>query len=191
MKQISIYIFGDSLVYGQGDTQPGGWVNRLQEKLGTDYGLRNFGVPGDTSKDLLNRIENQLGSSRPNLIIISIGANDTQYSENPNETLISQDQFKKNLEEILQISRNHSAKIIFVGIPQMNDSITTNWHYLHFCNKDILKFNKEIKKFCKENDLQFVDIFGITKPEDLSDGAHPNSSGYEKIMEKIYEDIDF
>ena len=188
----NIYVFGDSLVYGQGDLIPGGWVTRLQKKLGESFNFKNFGIPGDTSEDLLNKLEYNLKNTKPDLIIISIGANDSQYKKDKNKTLTSAEQFKKNLNSILKITKKYSNNIIFIGVPCMDDTITTCWHYLYFfCNENILKFNKIIKNFCVSNNIKYVDIYNSIKPEDLSDGAHPNPNGYQKISEKIEQAIDF
>jgi len=69
----TISVFGDSLVYGMGDSHEGGWVSILQKKMKDDFIFWNFGIPGDTSKDLLGRIEEELKNKKADVVIIFIG----------------------------------------------------------------------------------------------------------------------
>jgi lysophospholipase L1-like esterase len=77
---------GDSLAANVGvDSASDGYVSRLHQQLelrdGTDYGLRNFGVSGETTGTLLNggQLDDALAflaSNRVAYITIDIGAND-------------------------------------------------------------------------------------------------------------------
>ncbi len=190
METNNISVFGDSLVYGQGDTKEGGWVNRLQHKVKGKTKFWNFGIPGDTSVDLLNRLDKELTEKNPNIAFVLIGANDSQYRKGglEEETLINLEDYRKNLKTISESIKKYTSDITFISIPNMNDSITKIWDYqYHFCNKNIEKYNNEIKKICEENDFIYINIFGLLDEDDLSDGAHPNSKGYEKIANKIYQ----
>jgi len=70
----------------------------------------------------------------------------------------------------------------------MNESITTNWHYIYnFCNKNLKKYDKVLKQFCKENNFSYIYLFDLLNISNLSDGAHPNFNGYEKIADKVKE----
>lgn len=187
----NISVFGDSLVYGLDDNnKKRGWVSRLQNKVDEKNKFINFGVCGDTSSDLLERIDQELKRSNPDIVIISIGANDSQYKNLEKNTLVNIENYKKNLEKILNKTKKYSFRIIFVGLPKMNDEITTNWKYLYnFCNSNLNKYDKVMKDFSKKNNLQYIHIFDLLNKEDLIDGAHPNSVGYEKIANKINENL--
>lgn len=184
----TISVFGDSLVYGMGDSHEGGWVSILQKKMKDDFIFWNFGIPGDTSKDLLGRIEEELKNKKADVVIIFIGANDSQYKNESSNTLIPQEQYKKNLKEISNFVKIYTDKIIFIGLTNMNESITTNWHYIYnFCNKNLKKYDKVLKQFCKENNFSYIYLFDLLNISNLSDGAHPNFNGYEKIADKVKE----
>ncbi len=190
MKNICVY--GDSLVYGMGDITEGGWVTRLKNQLqNPELKFWNFGIPGDTSQDLLNRLEDDIERKKPDIAIIFIGANDTQYNTDKNKTLIPPVDYKQNLEKILKILQQHTKEITFTGLPRMNDDITTTWHYLHFCNKNLAKYDEIIKEFCKENNLQYIPLKDVLNVGDLDDGAHPNAQGYQKIADEIEKSLDF
>ncbi len=190
MKNICVY--GDSLVYGMGDTTEGGWVTRLENKLNNpELKFWNFGIPGDTSQDLLNRLEEDIKTKKPDMALVFIGANDTQYNNIKEKTLISPTDYRQNLEKILKIIKQHTKEVIFIGLPRMDDKITTTWHYLHFCNENLAKYDGVIKKFCEENNLKYISLSDTIDISDLSDGAHPNAQGYQKITDKIEQGLDF
>ena len=182
----TISVFGDSLVYGMGDSLDGGWVTRVQHKIKGKNKFLNFGIPGDTSKDLLERIDEELSESKPGTVIVFIGANDSQYKNSPENTLINIEQYKNNLEKIVEKIKKYKNEIIFIGLPKMNDDITTDWHYIYnFCNNNLQKYDAIIKNFCKENSFKYIRLFDLLEESDLDDGAHPNSKGYEKIADRI------
>ena len=181
-----ISVFGDSLVYGIGDSCDGGWVSRLQEKMKDNFIFWNFGIPGDTSKDLVKRIERELMSKKADIVIIFIGVNDSQYKNKSNNTLISQKQYKKNLKKLSDFVKIYTDKIIFIGLPKMDESITTNWHYIYnLCNENLKKYDMMLKQFCEENNFLYIPLFNLLNTSDLSDGAHPNSNGYKKITNRV------
>ena len=61
-KKLYIDCIGDSLTYGVGSsTIKGGYVTRLQKKLGDEYIISNFGIGGETSHTIAAR----MGGIRP------------------------------------------------------------------------------------------------------------------------------
>jgi len=189
----NICVFGDSLVYGLGDVIEGGWVTRLEKKINSNkLKFFNFGIPGDTSRDLLNRISDEIKILNPDMIIVFIGANDSSYYTKTEETLISQDEYKKNIQKIFSISKKYTSNIIFLGLPRMDDSITTKWNFkTHFCNKNLSIFDNIIKNFCKENKIKYIPTKKAFNKKLLTDGAHPNPKGYHKLMNLIEKEINF
>src|SRR6267142_1070190 len=96
-----IAVFGDSIVYGAWDKETGGWVNRLRlsfdEQNHVYHQVYNFGISGDTSYDLLERLGAEARSCEPDVIVISIGINDSCVQIKNQQNRISKEQFKENL----------------------------------------------------------------------------------------------
>ena len=119
-----ILVFGDSIVYGCWDRECG-WVNRLRMWVDqknmqwTDfyYSLYNLGISGNTTEDLLLRIEKEIPpriSQGETIIIFAIGINDSQFVIKEKRFYTTPQQFKTNLKKLICVSRKFTDKIIFV-----------------------------------------------------------------------------
>ena len=42
-----------------------------------------------------------------------------------------------------------------------------------------------MKDICKENNIPYLDIFGLLDSGDFEDGLHPNTNGHEKIFIQV------
>jgi hypothetical protein len=73
----SLVAFGDSIV--EGYAQPEGWPEMLARDLGQRYPavvVLNAGISGNTAGDGLSRLERDVLSRDPDLVLISFGLND-------------------------------------------------------------------------------------------------------------------
>lgn len=60
-----------------------------------------------------------------------------------------------------------------------------------YFNKNIERYNEEIRKCCIENQISFLNVLDILEIEDLNvDGIHPNEMGHKKLFERIKEEND-
>jgi lysophospholipase L1-like esterase len=68
-----IGVWGDSIVYGQGEADRRGWVGRLKSSLrcGDDVQVHGFGVRGDTTKGVLKRFASEAQSIHPDTVIFA------------------------------------------------------------------------------------------------------------------------
>ena len=184
-----ICVFGDSIVWGANDFKNGGWVDKFKiyfSKTGQFNEVFNLRNPGNDTHGLLNRIKNESATrmkpeyKEVNIIIFQIGINDSQYltSERCNRIFI--DDFKKNIQKIIGISKKIVRNVVIVGLTPVNDLKTTIYK-----NKYIKKYNDVIKGICEENNLPFIEMFDLLKDEDLEDGLHPNAQGHEKMFQNV------
>ena len=129
---ITIVAFGDSVTHGavahdEIDYETVYW-NRLKKKINN---LRNYvpvnvinaGIGGITAKDSLKRMDKQVLSHNPDLIIVCFGLNDV------NGTL---EDYLNSLEEIFDKSQKSGAEVIFMTPNMLNTSVlddTAEEHY--------------------------------------------------------------
>ncbi len=205
MKKFQVLIFGASTTHGNWDEQ-GGWANRIRlyviKKIFDNpsklHGhVFNLGVPGDLTSDLLKRIEPEIKARLfypETIILISAGTNDSKINFSDKKTLISDEQFKDNVNKIIKIAKNFSDKVMFVGYTPVDEKRTNPWYDVAYLNERIKKFDNIVKSVCKENAIPFLDLYSVFGSEDylkyIYDGLHPNSSGHEKMFDLVKPYID-
>jgi lysophospholipase L1-like esterase len=191
-----ICIFGDSIAWGYYDPDGGGWADRLKNYYvasDKDVDVYNLGISGDHTGKLLKRLEAEIEARVPEIIIFAIGINDSKlvHSEGKNGVIV--EEFRSNLDEIMEIARKQTDKIIFVGLTDVDESKTDPipWN-LDRSYKDeyINQYEEVLENFCKENNVSFIKLAGLIKKGELHDGLHPNTSGHIKIFEKVRDYLD-
>lgn len=190
---MNICIFGDSIAWGAYDPEQGGWANRLRnyfEAQNKDINVYNLSISGDTTTDLLNRLEVELKSREPNIIIFAIGINDAQSVRDVNSTPISIDEFKNNLKKLHSTAHKFADKIIFIGLTPVDELKMKSIFSSFYANQNIKYLDTEIKKFCEENNTKFISMDEVIGNADLDDGLHPNANGHKKMFDKIRPEIE-
>lgn len=111
-----ILVFGDSLVSGYGLKPSEAFPPMLGIRLqadGYDVLIANGGVPGETTTLAFARLEAAL-ESRPDLVILELGAND-MLNNHPIKTT------RENLKKMLQAFRQAGAYVILAGMVAKGD----------------------------------------------------------------------
>lgn len=193
---MNILIFGDSITWGAYDPEQGGWATRLRnyfEAQDKDIDVYNLGISGDTTADLLERIEVEAKSREPNLIIFAIGINDAQFIHSTNGLRVSLDEFQQNIAKLLSIAKKFTDKIVFVGLTIVDESKTTPCPGKpdeSYTNENIKRLDKAIAKFCEASKLKFILMEGVVENDDLIDGLHPNTKGHIKIFNRMKSEVE-
>ena len=193
---MNILIFGDSITWGAYDPEQGGWATRLRnyfEAKDNDTDVYNLGVSGDTTADLLNRIEIEVKSREPDLIIFAIGINDAQFIHSTNGLHVSLDEFQQNLAKLLSVAKKFTDKVVFVGLTKVDESKTTPIPWStdkSYTNENIKRLDNAIEKFCEDNNLKFIQMENVVSNDDLIDGLHPNTKGHIKIFNRMKSELE-
>jgi lysophospholipase L1-like esterase len=196
---------GDSLTKGIGDsTKKGGYIPVLQTKLQGEKGIKdieflNYGVKGNKTKDLLNRlnmVEVQNAIKESDIVILTIGGNDIMKVVKENISHLDKKdffsakvQYEKNLYGILDNIRKYHPRIPIVLISLYNpfyawfadvkeiEEILTEWNAI---GEQVISNYK---------DTYFVNIDDIFKNENVlhSDYFHPNDKGYNLIANRLFK----
>jgi lysophospholipase L1-like esterase len=203
-----ILIFGDSIAWGAWDIK-GGWANRLRSELDKSELGRpdkhiqayNLGISGDTSGGVLERLENEIKAripaSKEISIIISIGANDTQYIKSENRVRTSPEKFRENIERLIEISGKYSQEILFLGLTPVQEekTIPIPWSPdKSYNNERIREYNKILEEICGKKEIPFLELISLFekrgKESLLFDGLHPNSKGHELIFQEVIKSLE-
>jgi len=200
----------------------------------TDYYLNKFnpgmvsfwnaGVGGDYITRVWERIEgidgNKPGyrqymyddflSSRPGLIFIFLGHNDTKASSQSNYKipLVTPEKQYETYKKLIKYLREKApaARIVFISasssyLPEIKKGvqkrIKEGLPHTHFgLDEHIVNFNNVLKKLSKEENIDYIDFYTPTRdyPEKASlflpnDGVHMTNTGNLLLTEKIIEYI--
>lgn len=143
----------------------------------------NQGIEGNTTEDVLERLQTGVYDYNAKKVILLIGTNDIGDQEDPIE----------NIKLIINKIKSHdnSIEIIVESIYPINNTKnskikkdvvgTRN-------NEKIKETNKKIKEICKEKNITYVNVYdeltdknGNLKLEYTVEGLHISDDGYKKI----------
>lgn len=194
-KKLNYLMLGDSTAAGQGAEYQDGIALRTVDHLkkGRQIIFINTGVPGATTHDVLTDQLRLLENFKPDVVLISVGANDSVKLSNPW-------QVKKDIETIVQkiIAKNCEAKIVITGSPDVGSVkrllFPLNWEVSglgYLLNK--IAFKPIIQQY----NLTYAPLYEETGPifrkdptllaEDL---FHPNAEGYEVWAKVLNKSLD-
>ena len=148
------------------------------EKYFPELNTRNYGVEGDTTQDLLTRIDEAI-SDKPHKIFILIGVNDVLANLSPDDTLA-------NIKQIISRIKNNSPEsIIYLEtlLPVNSEFITRR------SNKVIRGINARLVTLARETQCTLIDTYKIFDEDGglpkrfTIDGIHLNNSGNNYLME--------
>lgn len=156
---------GDSL------TEHGDWAAWFPDET-----VHNFGVGGNTSDDLLERLDEVIDAA-PDTIVLLIGTNDFAWRQ-PVEHIV------RNIETMLVRLRKSlpEAWVLVIGIlPREQD-------YQHV----VKEVNTHLRQFAPTVRAQYLDLWptlatddGALRPELTDDSLHLNDAGYEAWLAEL------
>jgi lysophospholipase L1-like esterase len=180
-------VIGDSTSVGQGakiqtDNYSCQYAQLVLLKQYPAVKVYNLAVSGAKTQDVLSKQVEAAIALDPDLIMMSIGANDVTGLTNAEE-------FRRNYTIILQklIGNSTKAKIVLLNIPSFSTSPLLWEPYKSAAHYQAGEFNKIIEAIAKtEQNIRVVDIYRGTEPDFRrfpklnfsQDKFHPSSAGY-------------
>lgn len=163
----------------------------------------NKGIPGNSSADLLRRMNTDVIANHPDLVIILIGTNDLLNTRK----MVSVDDFSRNLEQLTDSLLHHGAQIALVSPPTVDTTYLFERHdrskYDQMPAQKLENGRNTMETLCEKKGLLFIDLFRhlqklqIPKHEadDIirnrknsgsNDGIHFTAAGNELLAQFIY-----
>jgi lysophospholipase L1-like esterase len=193
----------------------GGWVSLLEGRLERDYPgvfqVVNLGINGDTVLGVEDRLIEALDRYRPQHLILGIGTNDV-YGDKvllpgiatgiPSPDL---DSFTTNFKTILRIlAKEGPQSILLLGI---STPIRAAWFdspiafMIDMPEQESIKtkvdsFNTVIATEALRYRFSYLDTESLwpenweKRREYFADGLHPNTDGYQRLYQAIFEALD-
>ena len=174
-KQITIMLYGDSLMAGYGLNQN----ENLSSALTTKFNLKetavliiNASVSGNTTSNGLARLDWSLGES-PNIVILCLGANDMLRGIDPKY-------IKENLNTMISKINESGSKVVLAGMrsPKSMGGIYQQ------------RFDQMYREIAEEHDLTFMPFLlegiALEKKYLQNDYKHPNALGIQVMANNLY-----
>lgn len=162
------------------------------DELYDDLPVINSGVSGYTTDDILDNIDSMVYVYNPTKVFLLIGTNDIQQGKD--EAYIVSN-IKKIVKNILK--KRPKTKIYIESIYPINN--TDNEKIDHSVvgirtNKVIKKINKNLKKYCENNNYTYINMYDELADSDgnislkyTKEGLHLTDMGYLKVTKTLYK----
>ena len=174
-----ILIYGDSLSAAYGIPQQQGWAALLKEKLEHEnlrFDVINASISGETTSGGLTRLARTIEQTKPQTIIIELGANDGLRG-------LPVKNMRDNLDAMIQLSKKSGIKVLLIGM-----RIPPNYG-----QKYTEEFSQTYVKLASQHKVPVVPFMleNVAAKPDLiqQDGLHPNTLGQPIILENIWPEL--
>jgi acyl-CoA thioesterase-1 len=170
----SVLAFGNSITFGTGANPAEDYPSQLAASSG--WQVHNAGLPGDTAAAARDRIRDELGATRPALVIVEIGGND--FLRRRPEAAV-----KEDLRAIIAAIRQSGAQVVLVAVPKLSligvatGKLPESTIYAELAGEEKLPLVTGV--------LAAI----LSDPELKADAIHPNAGGYRKLAEGIAEQL--
>lgn len=169
-KGSKVIALGDSLTYGYGANKETAYPTVLAELTG--WNVINSGINGNTSQDILNRLDKVI-AQQPELVLLGIGGNDVLRKIDSQIT-------KNNIIEIIQKLKAKNIHAVLIAQPYFSTSIlfgkaTDNPIYQEIAESEQVPLFKDgWSAILSDKSLR-------------SDQIHANATGYKKFAANLYQ----
>lgn len=192
VKPKKIIFFGDSIT--QAGVKPGGYVDLIKKALDSSkYEVIGAGIGGNKVYDLFFRMEDDVLTKKPDLVVIYIGVNDVWHKAT-SKTGTDYDKFGKFYQGLITKIQNNGAKVVLCTpavIGEKKDGANE-------MDADLDKYSGAIRELATKNKLPLLDLRTIFKEYDAAnnpdnkekgilttDGVHLNPLGNQTLADKL------
>ena len=191
-KPIKILFFGDSIT--EMGVQAGGYVSIIKKTLdSTKYSLVGAGIGGNKVYDLYLRLEDDVLSKTPDVVVIYVGVNDVWHKQSSG-TGTDQNKFVKFYQALIKKISATGAKIILCTPAVIGEKKNG----ANEMDQELDKYAEEIRKLAAEHNLPLVDLRSLftaydlaNNPQDVAkgvlttDGVHLNDKGNQLVAAQL------
>lgn len=153
--KIKVIFFGDSIT--QAGVNPGGYVKRI-DSLSRGQGKNNYdfigaGIGGNKIYDLYLRMEDDVLSKNPNVVVLYIGVNDVWHKASSG-TGTDADKFAKFYQAVIDKIKAKNAKLILCTPAVIGEKTDGSNQQ----DGDLTEYSKIIRGLAQKNSLPLVDL---------------------------------
>ncbi|NYR10074.1 arylesterase [Psychrobacter sp. BI730] len=166
----TVIALGDSLTYGYGANTKTAYPTVLAEL--SKWNVVNAGVNGDTSADVLTRV-NEITEQNPDLVLLGVGGNDVLQRIAPDTT-------RANIIATIDTLRSNNIDVVLIAEPHLSTSALFGKASDNPLYEDIAE---------AEDIPLYSDGWSTVLSDDAlkSDKIHANAAGYRQFAEGLHE----
>ena len=197
----TVVFFGDSITdHGRDREAPAsmgdGYVSRIVEGLRewrNDLHFVNAGISGDTTRNLLARLETDVLSQHPDWVSIAIGVNDVWRSFGVGDTrdAVGIVEFEANYRELIRKILETGARLVLV------EPFVIEPDHSEPFKAQVDAYAQVVEKLARDSEAVFVPFQrAFDRISDASanmwseDRVHPNAAGVDLMAEEFLRTVD-
>jgi lysophospholipase L1-like esterase len=176
---------GDSLTawaFAPGSTSPGTngvWPSVLEGQESSLILLKNAGIPGNTTSQMLARLERDVLAYSPDVLFLMGGTNDIGLDMSiPNAI--------GNIRQIVETAKTDGITVVLMTVPPVND----DYNY-RMANR--AEYNADLASLASQEGILLVDVFSALATPDGSlasaysafDGLHLSQQGEQAVAQAV------
>ncbi len=196
VKKKKVIFFGDSIT--EAGVQPNGYITKLQALLAQKNQASNFdlvgaGIGGNKIYDLYLRMEDDVLSKEPDVVVIWVGVNDVWHKKSSG-TGTDADKFERFYNAVIKKLQAKNIKV-YLCTPA---AIGEKTDYTNELDGDLNKYAAMIRKIAVTNKCDLIDLRKAFLDYNLknnsanaekgiltSDGVHLNEKGNEFVADQM------
>jgi acyl-CoA thioesterase-1 len=159
-----VLAFGDSLTYGTGAASGESYPEQLARRIG--HKVVNAGVPGETSAQGLERLQEALDEHKPQLLILCHGGNDFLRR-------LDEARAAANVRAMIEMARARNVAVVLLATPRPGLPPAVPAFYGELA--------RELQVPIESAVLRSV----LTDNRLKADLVHPNGQGYRQVAEAV------
>lgn len=193
-----VIFFGDSIT--QAAVQPGGYIDVMngmlrEQKQDANYELIGAGIGGNKIYDLYLRMEDDVLSKKPDIVVIYIGVNDVWHKQSSG-TGTDADKFERFYKAIIEKLKAQQIKVVLCTPAVIGERTD----FSNQLDGDLNLYSSIIRKLAASNGLPLVDLRKAFLDHNLknntanaekgiltSDRVHLNKAGNELVAQSIWD----
>lgn len=199
-KPTRVVFFGDSIT--QAGVNAGGYITLMQQMLKQKNQAENYefigaGIGGNKIYDLYLRLENDVLSKKPDMVVVFVGVNDV-WHKRTSGTGTDADKFEKFYTALIEKLKANNIKVL-VCTPA---AIGEKTDFSNELDGDLNKYANIIRNLAAKNNVPVCDLrkaflqYNQQKnPENkdkgvlTTDGVHLNAAGNQLVADMLYSMI--
>lgn len=193
-KKQKVIFFGDSITAA--GNQPGGYIDLMRQQMDTTrYELIGAGISGNKVTDLQDRVQADVLTQDPDIVVIYIGINDVwHFYEFEGTTGTEKEAFEAGLRDLIHTITSMDCEVILATPTVIGEDPDSE----EAVNQQLLEYAQVIRDVAEDTDVQLCDLRAemstFLREENTSrkyqgvlttDGVHMNENGNRFLAEQL------